>query len=72
MKKSLLFSLILLVFGTFAFADSYQIVKTEYYCHGITRPSVLRTTVPVDYKKIFQDEDELVQRSTPLLHIMVS
>ena len=61
MKKSLLFSLILLVFGTFAFADSYQIVKTEYYCHGITRPSVLRTTVPVDYKKIFQDEDELVK-----------
>ena len=43
-----------------AHADLYQIGKITYDISGSTKEYALRTKVPVDKKKIFSSEDELM------------
>lgn len=58
MKK--LISILLLCSAALMFASEYKIKDTEYDITGKTREYPLRTKVPVDYNRIFKDEDELI------------
>ena len=60
MKKKLIFLLgLFLAFNSFA--DSYQIVDVDFNVTGITRPSVLKTAVPLNYSRIFESEEEFAK-----------
>ena len=58
-KKSFLLSVASLICFS-AYADLYQIKKITYEISGSTKEYALRTKVPVDKKKIFSNEDELM------------
>lgn len=60
MKK--LFFMLIIGFCIFteAFSESYQIVNVDYKIYGMTRESVIKTQVPVDKKRIFENEDDLI------------
>lgn len=42
------------------YAEMYRISDVNYTLHGITREYALKTNVPVDKKRVFEDEDELI------------
>lgn len=67
MKKVLLVLLSSLLVSFFAFSQSYKICDSDYDIKGIgfsflgkTKPYSLKTKFPLDYKKIFKSEDELL------------
>ncbi len=66
--KKIIIALSSLVLGSALFASSYRIKSAEYKITGSranftgkTREYSLKTKVPVDYKRIFNNEDELVE-----------
>ena len=67
MKKTIIYLFLLLSYAALS-ASSYKIKDAEYNLEGsrseftgITREYALKTKVPLDFKRIFSDEEELMQ-----------
>ena len=67
MKKTIIYLFLLLSYTALS-ASSYKIKDAEYNLEGsrseftgITREYALKTKVPLDFKRIFSDEEELMQ-----------
>ena len=67
MKKTIIYLFLLLSYSALS-ASSYKIKDAEYNLEGsrseftgITREYALKTKVPLDFKRIFSDEEELMQ-----------
>lgn len=58
MKK--IAAIISLFLSFFAFAEEYKIVSVDYEIDGSTRLYAMETKVPIDLKKKFQSEEELI------------